>query len=208
MNSLTKPLPEDLLLVRNNIQQHFSTDPSSIRSYIGDIRDLTEKYKNSSDKEILESLVQCWIPQIHFFVFGSKNPKFLLSDMHLFIEFVTNTEMTRTAVAGYENEKIMSGLCMNLVELARRGRYPAVTKKVDILLQQWTLKPIKDDTLSSMQGIIDYLYGPAIWAIYREESNRDAHFMQYVLNQDFPLPLSSNTDAIKYEAFSLSNNIT
>lgn len=173
--------------------QHLSWGVASTRyvSYMALLNTVTNEYCETQKDAVQKALLKYW-------VYALENPDgtrtAILSKqanrIDTFFKLLYNFNKVTEFVQDDYNARILIHACLERVRLYEQQVYLPPIQHVATILYKWTNKDMMDSDITTLSGLVDFIYGPGVWDIYRSDVEENADMPQHLRNMG--LPLSKN----------------
>lgn len=181
-------LPEDLVKLEEECL-FIRTNPEHVQNFwlTGKLMRGILQYDDSKDPKILGSLSRS---QLYFAecVFNRyEHPKLYYSTLDKTIQFITEKNQTYHLVQNHDTAQLLASLCITRTQYVNTIPKPHPKEhNVGDVLSQWCGQSVDEKHWGSLDAIVDYLYGPLVLDLYRNDVHDD-YLGRYLWEQGVPL---------------------
>lgn len=163
-------------------------DAHLFQEYTTQLDEITPMYKDHVSPEVRDGLITCWLPYIQYVTTKSSSPFLHIARLNTFIALsAENSYITKPDVP-FETKKLIVLTCMlQTASLVEKGLSKSPSNNAGALLSQWSKQPLDENTVSSVENLVNYFYGQSVWMLCRGDVSRDHLFPQYLWKHNIPM---------------------
>lgn len=183
-------IDEDLEALKNAYQSWIRYDTvKSVLAFKLILKQTTDEYENTTDDRVRDELIAHWLKYFNYLTNVPIKTVFE-NDAHsidLFVSFLMKTERLEELKKDSLASSVLAFISVCRGFYCEQGTPLPPFNNVRYMLDKWCGKSIPEDTLKNTASVVDFIYGPACWDLYRNDVDRDNEMPSHLFKLGLPL---------------------
>lgn len=172
----TIDIPADLIDLHQDIRKLSTNFPVDVKHagvphavFRISIQTLSEKYEDSQDQQALYQLARTHLEHGHYIVGRLRTLAMRTDVLDSAIKFITKHKQVHPLIQDHESARILAYIVTSRVHLITEKMALPIMHHVGDLVEQWTGVTLGMKEINSLEFMVGFLYGPAVWPLCRED---------------------------------------
>lgn len=150
-------------------------------------------------------IAEFWLAHFDAVVVSCNVTGLYVRDMDNFINFTLTNNLVEILAAQKDHAEKLAWLCVARASLVEyNAALPAGGGELAMLLKQWLKREVPTAATTTMRGMIDLVYGPAVWVLYCADVEYLSTLPQHLYTLGLPVNVANNQSSI---AINIPDNI-
>lgn len=174
--------------------------------YLGALTVALRDYRDSRDTNIHTALAEHLLNRLEHRLFNPKHAIFPTNLFEVTLQLLTNTQQIDVFINNPRYASLIAHACLRVAVTSGTAGEKARNQALQVLTE-WTGAPVNSIHMASLKNAVDFIYGPAIWPLCREDVTRDEQFPSHLWSLKLQ-PRVAQASVGQLTAPNLPNNIS
>lgn len=193
MNKSQNALPLEIMEVGMAYEVYLKSE-SAYTLYTNRFYRALDLYDKSEEPVVQQELTKYWLKHFHHWIDKDGVNELIVKEMDRFIGFVARHDLTSKYFNEPQDALLLGALCVARINLRDSGMPHPKEYNVAQLLQQWSGQCVPEDTTRSIEKAVSFIYGPACWALCRDDVVFDYEMPKYIWDKKIPISVGTKNN--------------